>query len=77
MASNDERRSCGVLQVMALTKITGPMPKNMISYRIQPAAASPCESIALGRMLENRTPADLKDKFLLNQAARNSVFVAK
>lgn len=70
--------SWAVLQVMALAKIYGDGAKGHdVLGDFNLVAANSGGSITLGGLVENRTLADLRDNFFLNEAARRSVFVEK
>lgn len=70
--------SWAILQVMALAEIYGEGTKGHdVLGDFSLVAANSGGSITLGGLIENRTLADLRDNFFLNEAARRSIFVQK
>ncbi len=76
--SLDGGGSWAVLQVMALAALYGETATgHEVLADFQLVAANSGGCLTLGGLLENRTLADLRDNFFLNEAARRSVFVAR
>ncbi len=70
--------SWAVLQVMALAALYGDTATgHQVLEDFDLVAANSGGSITLGGLIEDRTLADLRDNFFLNEAARRSVFVAR